>query len=305
MSISTTLAIRGLQQPCFPSSPDPSARAPWHLALSSGFQKRLQRGDPLDHFVRFLLTRPHSIAKSFINLGRIGSAAMDLDFLDGSEETRTQTLGRRYAHLAAWVARANRPQEPARLPEPVRPATPPRINIPPRQPLPSRPVRNKAASVGAGGRTVRSRPHFPANKPAAVSPVSRLDCSLARGGRDGRLACRAIYGFRRSGAELDAGGARHYPGRDCPFVVVTALVRLLIWPRPSPSGGVLVEPLQFGADPMVLGDWVLGDCNFQFQCDAAERSYTAQTASCIFRLRPDRPRILTAPKLNPRLHHRP
>jgi hypothetical protein len=79
------------------------------------------------------------MAKSFINLGRIESAAMDLDFLDGSEQMLTQALRRRYAYLAAWVARANRPQEPARLPEPVRPAIPPRINIPPRQPLPSRP----------------------------------------------------------------------------------------------------------------------------------------------------------------------
>ena len=64
---------------------------------------------------------------------------MDLDFSVGSEETLTQTLSRRYAYLAVWVVRANRPQEPARLPEPARPAIPPRINIPPRQPLRSRP----------------------------------------------------------------------------------------------------------------------------------------------------------------------
>jgi hypothetical protein len=64
---------------------------------------------------------------------------MDLDFLDESHETVGQTLKRRYAQLAAWIARANRPEEPARLPEPVREVIPPRVPVPARQPMPARP----------------------------------------------------------------------------------------------------------------------------------------------------------------------
>jgi hypothetical protein len=63
---------------------------------------------------------------------------MDLDFLDDDEETVMQTLRRRYASFAAWIVRANRPQEPARLPEPARPSTPSRVTVPARQPLPPR-----------------------------------------------------------------------------------------------------------------------------------------------------------------------
>jgi len=63
---------------------------------------------------------------------------MDLDFLDEWDETVGQTLKRRFAQLAAWIVRANRPEEPARLPEPVREVIPPRVPVPGRQPIPSR-----------------------------------------------------------------------------------------------------------------------------------------------------------------------
>jgi hypothetical protein len=56
-----------------------------------------------------------------------------------------------------------------------------------------------------------------------VRLVSALGCILAFGGFDGQLACKAFYGFRCSGSELDAGGVRHYLGRNCLFVVVTPL----------------------------------------------------------------------------------
>jgi hypothetical protein len=75
-----------------------------------------------------------------INIGRISSILMDSNFFnDDEEETIGQTLRRRYASLAAWIVRANRVDEPARLPEPTRLDIPPRVNVPARQPYPSRP----------------------------------------------------------------------------------------------------------------------------------------------------------------------
>src|SRR5260370_18821197 len=51
--------------------------------------------------------------------------------------------------------------------------------------------------------------------------------SLLRGS-DGRLACKAVYGFRRrSSSELDAVGARHRLGLDWVFVVVKSVGRRL------------------------------------------------------------------------------
>jgi hypothetical protein len=44
-----------------------------------------------------------------------------------------------------------------------------------------------------------------------------------RWGSDGRLCCKAFYGFRRYRSELDADRARHHRGLDCHFVVVTPL----------------------------------------------------------------------------------
>jgi hypothetical protein len=38
-------------------------------------------------------------------------------------------------------------------------------------------------------------------------------------GSDGRLACKAIYGFRRLRSELDADSARHHPSLDCHCMV--------------------------------------------------------------------------------------
>jgi hypothetical protein len=64
------------------------------------------------------------------------------------------------------------------------------------------------------------------NRSLLVSPVSALGCNLAFGGFDGRMAGKAIYGFRRSRSELDVDGARYYPGRNRSFVVVTPVVRL-------------------------------------------------------------------------------
>jgi hypothetical protein len=50
--------------------------------------------------------------------------------------------------------------------------------------------------------------------------------SLLRGS-DGRLACKAVYGFRRrSSPELDAVGARRRLGLDCSFGVVKPVGRL-------------------------------------------------------------------------------
>jgi hypothetical protein len=66
--------------------------------------------------------------------------AMDLDLSDRTELTILQTLRKRYADLSAWLVRANRPNDPARLFEPVRPETPARMYVPSRQPHPPRPV---------------------------------------------------------------------------------------------------------------------------------------------------------------------
>ena len=64
---------------------------------------------------------------------------MEQDFTHVAEEPLLQDLQRRYANLAAWLLRFNRPPEPARLPEPVRLSAPPRMPLPPRQPHPARP----------------------------------------------------------------------------------------------------------------------------------------------------------------------
>ena len=68
------------------------------------------------------------------------SEAMEQDYTNAAEETLLQDLQRRYASLAAWLLRFNRPPEPARQPEPVRLLVPPRMPGPPRQPHPPRPA---------------------------------------------------------------------------------------------------------------------------------------------------------------------
>jgi hypothetical protein len=73
-----------------------------------------------------------------INIGGISSALMGLDSFD-DEETVRMALRRRYASFAAWIARTNRVEEPARLPEPTRLEQPARNYIASRQPNPARP----------------------------------------------------------------------------------------------------------------------------------------------------------------------
>ena len=64
---------------------------------------------------------------------------MDEQPADLAEESLLQTLGRRYAYLAAWLLRLNRLPEPSRMPEPTRADCASRIAIPSRQPHPPRP----------------------------------------------------------------------------------------------------------------------------------------------------------------------
>ena len=64
---------------------------------------------------------------------------MDHDVTDPAEASLLRTLRQRYAYLAAWLLRLNRPPEPARLPEPARRLAPPRLLVPSRQPHPPRP----------------------------------------------------------------------------------------------------------------------------------------------------------------------
>jgi hypothetical protein len=56
------------------------------------------------------------------------------------------TLKQHYAQLTAtaWIVRANRPEEPARLPEPTREPIPPRVPVPARQSMPAREVTPRA-----------------------------------------------------------------------------------------------------------------------------------------------------------------
>jgi hypothetical protein len=79
------------------------------------------------------------------------------------------------------------------------------------------------AAGSANGPAAPFRGHlfysFFANVGCPVSPASARDCSLTSGEDfDGRLACRALYGLRRPGSELDADRVRYCRHRDCPFV---------------------------------------------------------------------------------------
>ena len=60
-----------------------------------------------------------------LSTGRRHLSGMVDFFLDDNEEAIPRLLKQRYAQLAAWWVRLNRPDDPARLPEPVRVAPPP------------------------------------------------------------------------------------------------------------------------------------------------------------------------------------